>query len=103
MDRKSSGASRLDRYFSLLLQFIQPQPDASPKFAKQDAVPVLTHWSCNVFILSHALWPGLVQLAYSRLYGGASLPFAGTLLLFAGAHLDMMAREGKLLIDLGAK
>lgn len=103
MNQKVSGVSRLDRYFSLLLQYIQPQPDASPKFSKQDAVPVLTHWSCNVFILSHALWPGLVQLAYSRLYDEATLPFAGTLLLFAGAHVNMMAREGTLLINLGAK
>jgi hypothetical protein len=103
MNQKVVSISRLDYYFSLLLQFIQPQPNASPKFSKQDAVPVLTHWSCNVFILSHALWPGLVQLAYSRLYDGASLPFAATLLLFAGAHLNMMAREGTLLINLGAK
>lgn len=103
MQPKASGASRLDRYFSLILQLIQPQPNASPKFAKQDAVPVLTHWSCNVFILSHALWPGLVRFAYSRFYDGGSLPFSATLLLFAGAHLYMMAREGTVLINLGSK
>jgi hypothetical protein len=103
MDQKPSGASRLDHYFSLLLQFIQPHPDTSPKFSKRDAVPVLTHWSCNVFILSHALWPGLVQLACSKFYDGATMPFTGTLLLFAGAHLNMMAREGMLLINLGTK
>ena len=103
MQHNVNGVSRLDYYLSLLLQLIQPQPNASPKFAKQDAVPVLTHWSCNVFVLSHALWPRLVQLAYSRYYDGASLPFAATLLLFAGAHLNMMAREGTVLINLGSK
>lgn len=66
-------------------------------------MPVLTHWSCSIFTLSHALWPSLVQLIYSRFYDGAALPFVATLLLFAGAHLNMMAREGTLLINLGAK
>lgn len=103
MRQNVSDVSRLDHYFSLLLQLIQPQPNASPKFEKHDPVPVLTHWSCNVFVLSHALWPRLVQFAYSRFYDRASLPFAGTLLLFAGAHLNMMAREGTVLINLGSK
>ena len=103
MNQKVVSISRLDYYFSLLLQFIQPQPNASPKFSKQDAVPVLTHWSCNVFILSHALWPGLVQLAYSRLHDGENLPFAWTLLLFIAAHVNMTVRAGTVLISLGAK
>ena len=103
MQRKASGISRLDHYFSLLLQLIQPQPDASPKFAKQDPVPVLSHWSCSVFTLSHALWPWLVQLAYSRLHDGESLPFAWTLLLFIAAHVNMTVRAGTVLISLGAK
>ena len=103
MHRKDSGTPQQNDCISALLQTIQPQPNASPKFAKQDPVPVLTHWSCSVFVLSHALWPRLVQLAYSREYGGAGLPFAATLLLFAGSHLNMMAREGTVLINLGAK
>jgi hypothetical protein len=66
-------------------------------------VPVLSHWSCNIFTLSHALWPCLVQLAYSRFYDGQSLPFAGTLLLFTVAYLNMIARAGTALVNLGAE
>jgi len=100
---RSAIQQHIDHYFSLLLQFIQPPPNASPKFAKQDPVPVLTHWSCNVFVLLHALWPGLVQLAHSRLYDGESLPFSGTVLLFVTAHIGMTVRAGTLLMNLGAK
>lgn len=103
MQRKGSDTSQQNDYISAVLQLVQPPPNTSPTFAKQDPVPVLSHWSCSVFTLSHALWPCLVQLAYAKLYDGQSLPFPATLLLFAGAHINMMAREGTLLINLGAK
>lgn len=105
MHQKASGAiqQHVDYYFSWILQFIQPTPNASPKFAKQDPVPVLTHWSCNVFILLHALWPGVVQLAYSKFTKEDSLPFTGTVLLFITAHLIMTVRTATALLNLGAK
>ena len=103
MHLKDSAAPQQNDCISALLQLVQLPADASPTFTKQHPVPVLSHWSCNVFTLSHALWPCLVQIAYASFYDGASLPFAATLLLFAGAHLNMITREGTVLINLGAK
>lgn len=93
----------LDRCIAILLRLVQPLPDASPTFAKEESVPVLSHWSCNVFILAHALWPGLLRLAYSRLYNGQTFPFVGTVLLYHASHLYTMAREGIALIKIGEK
>ena len=103
MLRKDSDTSQQSDAISTLLQLVQPPPDATPTFAKQEPVPILSHWSCNVFTFSHALWPALVQLAYSKFYDGQSLPFAATLLLYTAAYLNMIARAGTALVNLGAE
>jgi len=95
--------SRLDRCISMLLGLVQPQSNASPKFAKQDPIPILTHWSCNVFVLTHALWPGVVRKTYEWVHDGENLPFMATVLLYLTAHIYMTVREATVLLHMGAK
>jgi hypothetical protein len=88
---------------SKLLEVIQPPIDASPKISKHAPMPVLSHISSNAFVLTHALWPGVVQLAYSQLYDGKTLPLWATVLLYNFAYINMIVREDNAMSKLGLK
>jgi hypothetical protein len=88
---------------SKLLEVIQPPINAAPKLSKQAPMPVLSHISSNAFVLSHALWPGLVQLAYSQLYDGKTLPLVATVLLYNFAYINMIVREDNAMSKLGLR
>lgn len=93
----------LEPAISKLLEVIQPPANAAPTFSKEDPMPVLSHISSNAFVLTHALWPALVQLAYSQLSGGKSIPFVATVLLYNFAYINMIVREDNAMSTLGLR
>lgn len=47
-----------------------------PVFQKSDPIPYLTQWSCHRWILTHAMWPVLLQMVYYHFMGTNLHPLA---------------------------
>lgn len=59
-----------------------------PIHQKSDPVPVLTDWSCELWIIAHTLWPMLVHRAFTYATGWRLHPIVAFLLYAAAWKLN---------------
>jgi hypothetical protein len=75
-----------------------------PVFQKDEPIPYLTQWSCNAFIILHALWPMAIQVLYYQYMGTNLHPLAMLALystafkLNAIAHINAMRKIAKVYV-----
>ncbi|EGP89142.1 unnamed protein product [Zymoseptoria tritici ST99CH_1A5] len=99
-DEKQWGFSHK---FLIWLDAFHTVPGQEPPIhAKTDKMPVLSEWSCHVWILLHAIWPMLLQQAYISWTGYDFHPFAVYFLYTMAMQINSI-HEVKILRRLGYK